>query len=159
MVNEAQIREWLENVSDPEIPVLSVNDLGIIRDVLIHENEVVIHITPTYSGCPAMDMLSSMIKMELLSRGVENIRVLTVLSPPWTTDWMTENGKRKLREYGITPPQYRAKDDPGEEKSIIPCPLCSSSNTELISLFGSTSCKALYRCKDCLEPFDYFKCH
>lgn len=158
MVTQEQIWQWLESVSDPEVPVLSILDLGIVRDVLVSEaRRAEIKITPTYSGCPAMGAISLAIKMELLSRGLEEVVVTEVLSPAWTTDWMTETGKQKLREYGITPPQYRSDAQPMEH--VVPCPICQSTDTRLISQFGSTSCKALYQCIECLEPFDYFKCH
>lgn len=158
MVSKAEIYSLLENVCDPEVPALTIIDLGIVRDVLLSENNITIKITPTYSGCPAMNTISANIKFELLAQGYENVQVEEVLSPPWTTDWMSDNGKRKLKEFGITPPQYKIKDNPDEEDAIIPCPKCDSENTELVSQFGSTSCKALYKCKECLEPFDYFKC-
>ena len=150
----------LENVPDPEVPVLSILDLGIVRDVKVHEDEhVEIIITPTYSGCPAMQMIAMQIKMELLSQGIEKVSVTEIISPAWTTDWMTETGKQKLKEYGIAPPQYKTKDDVNEHDAVVPCPQCNSKNTIIISQFGSTACKALYKCNDCLEPFDYFKCH
>ena len=163
---EKKIWQILETVCDPEIPVLSVIDLGIIRKIEIY-NEVqksplgdlgaTVFITPTYSGCPAMDAISMDIKLKLLEHGYKNIKVISILSPAWTTDWMSEEGKRKLLEYGIAPPQYRS-DRPGLTDQP-PCPQCQSSNTKLLSQFGSTACKALYQCQDCKEPFDYFKCH
>jgi ring-1,2-phenylacetyl-CoA epoxidase subunit PaaD len=153
------IYKILANVCDPEVPVLSILDLGIVRDVLLHEKEIEIIITPTYSGCPAMNMIAMNIRIEMATHGFENIKIKEVLSPAWTTDWMSEDGKRKLKEYGIAPPQYRVEDLGLRVEKDIPCPLCDSTNTELLSEFGSTSCKALHRCKDCLEPFDYFKCH
>lgn len=150
-----EILRHLENVNDPEIPVLTVIDLGIVRDVLIKDSEIEVIITPTYSGCPAMDMIATQIKLYLLSCGYENIKVTTVLSPSWTTDWMTETGKQKLEAFGIAPPHRLSDDDDAPAR----CPKCGSASTEMISHFGSTSCKALYRCNDCHEPFDYFKCH
>ncbi len=150
----------LEEVTDPEVPVLSIIDLGIVRDVIVKsDSEVEVVITPTYSGCPAMHTIAMNIKFELLARGFQTVDVREVLSPAWTTDWMSENGKRKLNEYGIAPPQYSTKNNPGESKAVVPCPHCHSVNTTLISQFGSTACKSLYKCHDCLEPFDYFKCH
>lgn len=147
----------LEEVKDPEVPVLSVVDLGVIRNVeLYSETEPVITITPTYSGCPAMDVISMDIRLKLLEQGFKNIIIKTVLHPAWTTDWMTDSGKQKLKEYGIAAPQY-SSDYKGAE--IIPCPQCQSEHTQLLSQFGSTACKALYQCQDCKEPFDYFKCH
>lgn len=160
-ITTAEIWQILEEVTDPEIPVLTVADLGIIRDVRIHEDETVeVVITPTYSGCPAMNVIEINIKAALQEKGFEQVKVTTVLSPAWTTDWLTESGKRKLKEYGIAPPQGSV--DKGAlfgKENDIECPHCNSTNTEMISQFGSTPCKSLYRCKDCLEPFDYFKCH
>ena len=160
MVIESTIEEkiiWqiLETVCDPEVPVLSVLDLGIVRDVKIIDGGVEVIITPTYTGCPAMDMISMSIKMALLENGFKNIKITSVLSPAWTTDWMSEEGKTKLKEYGIAPPHR--SDHTG--LTVIECPQCKSTNTKLISEFGSTACKALYQCNDCKEPFDYFKCH
>ncbi|MBK7871789.1 MAG: phenylacetate-CoA oxygenase subunit PaaJ [Saprospiraceae bacterium] len=151
----------LEEVTDPEIPVLTVADLGIIRDVKIHQDDIIeVIITPTYSGCPAMNVIEINIKAALQEKGFDKVKVTTVLSPAWTTDWMSAAGKRKLKEYGIAPPQGSVDKSTlfGVEKNIE-CPHCNSKNTEMISQFGSTACKSLYRCKDCLEPFDYFKCH
>ena len=150
----------LESVTDPEIPVLTIQDLGIIRDVQVDTNGIKVVITPTYSGCPAMSMIALNIQEALLEAGYENARIETVLSPAWTTDWMTDSGKEKLKEYGIAPPAGKARinalleDDKPKE-----CPHCGSNQVEMVSHFGSTPCKALYRCLDCLEPFDYFKCH
>ena len=152
----------LESVTDPEIPVLSVTDMGIIREVNAAVREdVEVVITPTYSGCPAMNTIEVNIKAALQDAGYERVRVRTVLSPAWTTDWLTEAGRRKLKAYGIAPPQEAAADKNAlfGTPRVVPCSLCDSENTELLSQFGSTACKALYRCKDCLEPFDYFKCH
>jgi ring-1,2-phenylacetyl-CoA epoxidase subunit PaaD len=158
-ITKKEVFDILENVCDPEVPVLSILDLGIVRDVLCIEKEIEIIITPTYSGCPAMNMIAMNIRIEMATHGFENVKIKEVLSPAWTTDWMSEDGKRKLKEYGIAPPQYRVEDLGLRIEKDIPCPLCDSTNTELLSEFGSTSCKALHRCKDCLEPFDYFKCH
>jgi ring-1,2-phenylacetyl-CoA epoxidase subunit PaaD len=158
-ITKKEVFDILENVCDPEVPVLSILDLGIVRDVLLHEKEIEIIITPTYSGCPAMNMIAMNIRIEMATHGFENVKIKEILSPAWTTDWMSEDGKRKLKEYGIAPPQYRVEDLGFRVEKDIPCPLCDSTNTELLSEFGSTSCKALHRCKDCLEPFDYFKCH
>ncbi|MEO8771959.1 MAG: 1,2-phenylacetyl-CoA epoxidase subunit PaaD [Ferruginibacter sp.] len=143
----------LQQVCDPEVPVLTILDLGIVRDVKINGDEVEVIITPTYSGCPAMDAISIDIKLKLIEHGYKKIKITPVLSPAWTTDWMSEDGKRKLKEYGIAPPHRTGRVD-----NII-CPQCHSSNTKLLSQFGSTACKALYQCNDCKEPFDYFKCH
>lgn len=134
--------------------------MGILRNIKEENGWVEVIITPTYSGCPAMDMITVNIKAALQEKGYEKVKVTLVLDPPWTTDWLSEDGKTKLREYGIAPPVGKADKAAlsGEEKHVA-CPHCNSRNTELISLFGSTACKSLYRCKDCLEPFDYFKCH
>jgi ring-1,2-phenylacetyl-CoA epoxidase subunit PaaD len=151
----------LETVTDPEVPVLSIIDLGIVQKINIADNTPIedggieVIITPTYSGCPAMDMITVNIKAALAEHGYKNVKIHSVLSPAWTTDWMSEAGKRKLKEYGIAAPDKRftiAADG-------VECPLCHSTHTQLISEYGSTACKALYQCKDCKEPFDYFKCH
>ena len=146
----------LQEVCDPEVPVLSITDLGIVRDVKINDNEIEVIITPTYTGCPAMDMIAMNIRLALIENGYHNIKITSVLSPAWTTDWMTEAGKQKLKAYGIAPPITRSD---GTSDLVIECPQCHSTNTKLISQFGSTACKALYQCNDCKEPFDYFKCH
>ena len=149
-------------VTDPEVPVLSVIDLGIVRDVAIENNNIVITITPTYSGCPAMDMIAMNIKLALIEHGYKKIKITTVLTPAWTTDWMTEEGRRKLKEYGIAPPNPRQQvcnDRLFMADEAVQCPHCQSWHTQRISEFGSTACKALYQCNDCREPFDYFKCH
>lgn len=160
-INIAEQKIWklLEQVYDPEIPVLSVIDLGIIRDVNVNNIEIEVFITPTYSGCPAMDVIAMNIRMVLLQNGFEKIKITQQLSPAWTTDWMTEKGKEKLKIYGIAPPVGKSFDKKYLEELKVECPLCHSANTKLISQFGSTACKALYQCNDCLEPFDYFKCH
>ena len=152
----------LEQVTDPEVPVLSILDLGIVRDVKVTDDQVEITITPTYSGCPAMDVISMSIRMLLLEQGFKNIVIKQVLSPAWTTDWMSEAGKEKLRAYGIAPPnpvQQVCNTKLFAEEEAIACPHCGSFNTRRISEFGSTACKSLYQCNDCQEPFDYFKCH
>lgn len=163
MHTEKKIWQVLEIINDPEIPVLSIIDLGIVRNVIYKDDETVeIVITPTYTGCPAMDVIATQIRMQLLVIGIKNIQITTQLSPAWTTDWMTEVGKQRLKEYGITPPQLQKANKKGElfiEEEFVPCPVCNSTNTHLISQFGSTACKALYQCNDCKEPFDYFKCH
>ncbi|MBS1511168.1 MAG: phenylacetate-CoA oxygenase subunit PaaJ [Bacteroidetes bacterium] len=146
----------LETVSDPEIPVLSVTDMGIIREVKMNGDSVEVIITPTYTGCPAMDMIAMNIRLALIEKGYRNVIITSVLSPAWTTDWMTESGKQKLKAYGIAPPQTPS-GIPSD--GTIACPQCHSTNTRCISEFGSTACKALYQCNDCKEPFDYFKCH
>jgi len=154
---EKDIWKLLEAVCDPEVPVLSILDLGIVRDVKLNDNGVEIIITPTYSGCPAMDAISMDIRLKMIEHGYKNVKITTILSPAWTTDWMSEAGKRKLLEYGIAPPRLLANTEATAHH--IECPQCHSSNTKLLSQFGSTACKALYQCSDCKEPFDYFKCH
>ena len=148
---------------DPEVPVLSVIDLGIVREVRVDDKDhVEIIITPTYSGCPAMDTIRMKIRMQLIQRGWSHHRITTVLSPAWTTDWMSAAGKQKLEAYGIAPPNAKPQVcnmELFESNDAVQCPHCRSFNTECISRFGSTACKALYRCNDCREPFDYFKCH
>ena len=158
----ARIYEILDQVTDPEIPVITIRELGILRDIQIGEDQVIhVYITPTYGGCPAMDMITVQIKAALEDAGFRNTLVHSILSPAWTTDWISEEGMRKLKEYGIAPPVEKTTDKSflmGQQKTV-PCPLCNSEHTELVSLFGSTACKSLYKCLDCLEPFDYFKCH
>lgn len=152
----------LESVMDPEVPVLSVTDLGIVREVIIQNDEVDIVITPTYSGCPAMDVISMNIRMELIANGFKKVTIKQVLSPAWTTDWMSEAGKEKLKTYGIAPPnpkQQVCRDELFAADEAVQCPRCQSWQTRRISEFGSTACKALYQCNNCQEPFDYFKCH
>lgn len=153
----------LEDVLDPEVPVLSIVDLGVVRNVIVtstdHGVEVSIDITPTYSGCPAMDMIAMNIRIALLQQGYKQVKLNTVLSPAWTTDWMSESGKQKLQAYGISPPVGKAFNEVFLENLRVECPLCRSNHTRLVSQFGSTSCKALFQCDDCKEPFDYFKCH
>ena len=149
----------LSSVNDPEIPVISIVDLGIVRDVKFHEEMVEVIITPTYSGCPAMDFIGANIKQALTENGFKNIKITHRLSPAWTTDWMTDEGKQKLKAFGIAPPVGKSFDISYLETLEVECPHCHSLNTQLISQFGSTSCKALYKCNNCCEPFDYFKCH
>ncbi len=160
VLSENQIWQWLEDVSDPEIPVLSVVDLGVVRHVDINHDHPIVTITPTYSGCPAMNEIEENIRKKLKEEGLETIEVKTILSPAWTTDWMTEKGKHKLQEFGIAPPEGSSADKSvlfGKAKQVT-CPKCKSTNTAMISQFGSTACKSLYKCEDCKEPFDYFKC-
>lgn len=158
-ITKEDLWKLMETVYDPEIPVLSVVDLGIVRDIQIHEEEIKVLITPTYSGCPAMDVITTKIKVALIKEGFPTAKVIRQISPAWTTDWMTDAGKDKLKSYGIAPPSGKTFDKNYLENLVVECPLCRSKNTKLISQFGSTSCKALYQCNDCLEPFDYFKCH
>jgi ring-1,2-phenylacetyl-CoA epoxidase subunit PaaD len=159
--SELRQRAWdaAANVVDPEIPVLTIADLGVLRDVVLEGDRVEVAITPTYSGCPAMNMIALEIELALERAGIARPTVRTVLSPAWTTDWMSEDGRTKLREYGIAPPQASSSRRALFGEQQVACPQCGSVNTEVLSEFGSTSCKALWRCKSCREPFDYFKCH
>ncbi len=167
-ISTEQVLAWLGEVADPEIPVISVVDLGIVRAVEWIGDECVVTITPTYSGCPAMAVIAEAVTAALRERGIAQVRLVNQLSPAWTTDWMSEDGKRKLKGYGIAPPAQQVIDISGLSAGVkrgaapklrVACPNCGSHNTELTSQFGSTPCKALYKCVDCREPFDYFKCH
>ena len=162
-VSADQVYAWLQEVPDPEIPVLSVVDLGVVRDVTWEGDTCVVVITPTYSGCPAMREITQDIQQTLARHGVADVRVDTRLAPAWTTDWMSEKGREALKGYGIAAPAERAIDISGISRRAaapaIACPRCGSSDTRMVSNFGSTSCKALYRCVSCREPFDYFKTH
>lgn len=161
MLSKEKVYEWLNAVTDPEVPVLTILDLGIVRDVIIEDDNVAtVIITSTYSGCPAMDMISMQIRMTLLSMGASKVNIQQQLSPAWTTDWMSEDGKVKLKEYGIAPPIRKSKEEIGLfEEDGVPCPKCDSIDTTLVSGFGPTSCKSLYKCNSCKEPFEHFKCH
>ncbi|MDX0853419.1 phenylacetate-CoA oxygenase subunit PaaJ [Sinorhizobium medicae] len=159
---------WLSHVPDPEIPAISVTDLGIIRDVAWDREALVVTVTPTYSGCPATAVINQDIERALKEKGIENVRLERRLSPAWTTDWISAEGREKLGNYGIAAPidgtaaegrlMERIAGHPGGAPLTVHCPRCKSGRTEKISQFGSTPCKASYRCRDCLEPFDYFKC-
>lgn len=178
-IGSAQVWAWLADVADPEIPVISVVDLGIVRDVQLNsDGTCIVTITPTYSGCPAMQVIADAVTAALRDHGLARVELRTQLSPAWTTDWMSAEGKAKLKDYGIAPPAQQVVDISGlsrgtggatalagavrrgvRAKPQVACPLCGSSHTENTSQFGSTPCKALYKCLDCREPFDYFKCH
>ena len=159
MVTKEEIYSWLEEVSDPEVPVLSIIDLGVVRKVSFENNSWQIILTPTYSGCPAMQTMEEEILLKLKERGLSTVKILTTLSPAWTTDWLSENGRKKLKAYGIAPPEdEQDKSLLFSSPTFVPCPVCNSKNTRLISQFGSTACKAHYQCSACQEPFDYFKC-
>ena len=155
----SHVRSILDTVTDPEIPALTINEMGILRGVEINGDSVIVTITPTYSGCPAIDQITDDITKVLAEHNYPSTQVALVLSPAWTTDWLSENGKKKLKEYGIAPPE----NEPDQrvlfgDPIVVPCPKCNSEDTRLISQFGSTACKAHYQCNSCLEPFDYFKC-
>jgi ring-1,2-phenylacetyl-CoA epoxidase subunit PaaD len=154
------IFKLLSEIPDPEIPVINIIELGILRDVQWNGETCKVVITPTYTGCPAMKVIEDDIRIKLKEIGIDKVEVELVYAPAWTTDWISEEAKEKLRAYGIAPPQHSSVDKKvllGKER-VIKCPLCGSTHTEMISQFGSTACKALYRCLDCKEPFDYFKC-
>lgn len=162
------VRGWLGEVPDPEIPVISVTDLGIVRDIVWEDDTLVVAVTPTYSGCPATAVINMEIEAHLRAKGIERVRIERRLSPPWTSDWLTAEARDKLRAYGIAPPvdgtasdgrtAARAARLAGRSNLVIECSRCGSAHTEKVSQHGSTPCKAAYRCRDCLEPFDYFKC-
>ena len=158
MTSAAELREVLAQVHDPEIPVITIEDLGILRDVEVDGDRVVVTITPTYSGCPAMQEIEADVRTALAGYDVE---VRTVLSPAWTTDWMTEDGRRKLRDYGIAPPERRPSGPVPVRLGPprLTCPQCGSADTEELTRFGSTSCKSMWRCRSCREPFDHFRAH
>jgi ring-1,2-phenylacetyl-CoA epoxidase subunit PaaD len=158
----ADLRRVLAEVTDPEVPVLSLEDLGVLRDVRLDGERVVVTLTPTYSGCPAMDEMRADVRAALQRAGHSDVEVRTVLSPAWTTDDMTDDGRRKLREFGIAPPARRAGGPVPVQigrRPDVACPLCGSTDTEELSRFASTSCKSLWRCRSCREPFDHFKAH
>ncbi|WP_313137000.1 1,2-phenylacetyl-CoA epoxidase subunit PaaD [Paracoccus jeotgali] len=165
----SQIWDWLSEVPDPEIPVISLTDLGIIRDVEWQDDTLVVTVTPTYSGCPATAVINLDIENHLRAKGIEKLRLERRLAPPWTTDWISQEGRDKLRDYGIAPPIDGTAPDgdvagritalTGQGNLTVPCPRCGSNDTRRVSQFGSTPCKASWVCNACLEPFDYFKCH
>ena len=154
-----QILTWLDEVKDPEVPVLSIRELGVLRDVEVIGDDVVVVLTPTYSGCPAMHAMEQEVVQSLRRHGVDRVRVRTVYSPAWTTDWMSDEAKAKLEAYGIAPPGRVEQDDlvPLRRRSPIPCPYCKSVNTVMRSEFGSTACKAIHFCHSCRQPFEQFK--
>jgi ring-1,2-phenylacetyl-CoA epoxidase subunit PaaD len=163
MVTASLPAAWdaLGRVPDPEVPAVSIVELGIVRDVSMVGGRLRVVVTPTYSGCPATEMIATMIREELASAGIADVDLVTALSPPWTTDWIAPEGKRKLARYGIAPP-HKVIDLAGirrVRKASVACPRCGSTSTSVISQFGSTACKAQYRCDACREPFDYFKPH
>jgi len=160
MLTKTDILTALSTIPDPEIPVISIMELGVIRDVIFEDKRIEVKLTPTYSGCPAMKQMEDDIRFKLLELGFLSITLTTVYNPPWTTDWLSPEAKLKLQNYGIAPPEESTTDKSflmGRKKNIT-CPHCKSNNTVMVSQFGSTACKALYKCNDCLEAFDYFKC-
>ena len=159
MTPKEKIVSILSSIPDPEIPVINIQELGILRDVVVSGNEVEVVITPTYSGCPAMKQIEDDIVKKLKEAGIEKVKMKMVYHPAWTTDWLTDEAREKLRKYGIAPPEKTSADKGVLTGKMKKCPHCGSEHTELVSQFGSTACKALYKCLDCKEPFDYFKCH
>ena len=159
MLDKDEVLMVLERVTDPEIPVINVRELGVLRDVQVLDDKVIITITPTYTGCPAIDAMKQDIEKELHNAGITNVEVRQVLAPAWTTDWISDEGKAKLKAYGIAPPEKTADIRALKGATpVVECPQCGSRNTVMVSAFGSTACKALWKCNDCLEPFDQFKC-
>lgn len=166
-----QIWAWLESIPDPEIPAISIVDLGIVREVAWQRDECFVTVTPTYSGCPATDLINEQIRETLRGHGIERVRLSTRLAPAWTSDWLTQKARERLRAYGIVPPIGMVMNGWADQRlrtchvgerdpnAKIACPLCGSQETEMVSAFGSTPCKSLHRCLACREPFDYFKCH
>ncbi len=162
VVTEEKILKLLDNVSDPEIPALSIADMGILRGVKIVDDQVIVTVTPTYSGCPAMYEIRRRIVEELKENGIVGVKIDTVLSPAWTTDWMSDDAKQRLKESGIAPPTKTNEfslDNIINHKDFVPCPFCSSEETELRAEFSATACKSLYYCNSCEQPYEHFKCH
>lgn len=160
LATKEEIFSMLSEICDPEIPVVTIQEMGMLRDVVIDEHMCEVVITPTYTGCPAMGIIEQDIIALLQKNGIQNVKVSLIYSPAWTTDWMTDGTKEKLRKYGIASPVHSSCMNWLKPNSIsVSCPKCNSSHTKLISQFGSTACKALYQCEDCKETFDYFKCH
>jgi ring-1,2-phenylacetyl-CoA epoxidase subunit PaaD len=163
MVTQAYTKEdilgYLSEIVDPEIPVVTIQEIGMLRDVLVTEHGYEIILTPTYTGCPAMGIIEDDIERLLAEKGVAPVSVKLVYAPAWTTDWMSDAAKEKMRKYGIAPPEHSSCNKTFSVKNSVTCPKCGSENTDLISRFGSTACKALYKCNSCKEPFEYFKCH
>jgi ring-1,2-phenylacetyl-CoA epoxidase subunit PaaD len=160
MATKEEIYSMLSEIPDPEIPVISIVELGVIRDIKESGRSVEVTITPTYSGCPAMKQMEDDVRAKLRAAGFDEVKINTVYQPPWTTDWLSVEAKEKLRKYGIAPPEESTTDKSfltGRTRSVT-CPRCGSRDTQMVSQFGSTACKALYKCKNCLEAFDYFKC-
>lgn len=163
-ISKSKIWSWLEEVTDPEIPVLNVVEMGIVRNVEVEDGQLVVKITPTYSGCPAMNAIEMEIQKKLQEKGIESFKVLTDYKETWTTDWMTDQAKQKLKEYGIAPPEKTDENSNNyliglkNSQKIVPCPYCDSTDTKLQSEFGSTACKAQYYCNSCDQPFEHFKC-
>jgi ring-1,2-phenylacetyl-CoA epoxidase subunit PaaD len=160
MTTKENIYALLNEIPDPEIPVISIVELGVIRDIILGHKKIEVFITPTYSGCPAMKQMEDDVRKKLLENDFEDIKINTVFNPAWTTDWLSKTARQKLQDYGIAPPEENTSDKSflTNKPKHITCPRCKSKNTIMVSQFGSTACKALYKCNDCLEAFDYFKC-
>lgn len=160
-MSDEEIFDIIGQIEDPEIPVLTISDLGIVRAISQQNGRIVVTITPTYTGCPAMNQIEDDILLKLQDLGFKDSKVITIFDPPWTTDWLTDEAKLKLQQYGIAPPEEKTSDKnyiAGNVLRNITCPQCKSNDTKLVSQFGSTACKSLYQCSNCKEPFDYFKC-
>jgi len=156
-----KIWNLLAEIPDPEIPVLSIHDLGIVRKIDEINDKIIVTITPTYSGCPAMNQFEADIVTTLNKYVYDKVSIVTTYDPPWTTDWLNKEAKKKLQDYGIAPPEQETTDKNAllvDDRKSVTCPQCKSTNSAMISQFGSTACKSLYQCNDCMEPFDYFKC-
>ena len=160
MTSLRKIEQIISNIPDPEIPVITIKELGVLRKIEQKKEKIVVTITPTYSGCPAMERFQKDIKEQLEYLKVSNFEIQLQYEPAWTTDWLTEDAKKKLKKYGIAPPAHSTSDKTAlmEKKQEVQCPKCNAKRTRLVSQFSSTACKAMYQCKDCLEPFEYFKC-
>ena len=162
-ISAEDARKLLKAIKDPEVPVIDIDELGVLRTVFFEGEILIIEITPTYSGCPAMMVIEDEIKKVLNENGIRNFKIKTILSPAWTTDWIAASAKQKLKEYGIAPPEFSAEENLKfilqRKKRTVHCPFCNSSDTKLTSAFGSTACKALHYCNNCLQPFEEFKCH
>lgn len=160
MLTKEHILDALSEIPDPEIPVISIVELGVVRDLIINNNNIEVIMTPTYSGCPAMKQMEDDVRKKLLEIGFDSVQVTTTYNPAWTTDWLNDAAKLKLQKYGIAPPEESTTDKSflTNKPKFITCPRCKSKNTVMVSQFGSTACKALYKCNECLEAFDYFKC-
>ncbi len=159
-MTKENIFSFLNEIPDPEIPVISIVELGVIREVKPDGKKIEVIITPTYSGCPAMKQMEADVKKKLVEKGFEEVKITTIFHPAWTTDWMSADARQKLQDYGIAPPEESTSDKSflTNKPKFITCPRCKSKNTVMVSQFGSTACKALYKCNECLEAFDYFKC-
>jgi len=158
-LNTQDIFNLISEIPDPEIPVITIKDLGILRDVKLVDDTCIVTITPTYTACPAMGMIEDQIKEILSSHGIQKVKVELTYTPAWTTDWLSQEAKTKLKNYGIAPPNHSSCTKLFSTADVVICPQCNSKHTTLISRFGSTACKALYKCEDCKETFDLFKCH